>query len=400
MSELIKAIKCELCGSNELVKQDDYFVCQFCGTKYTPEAAKKLIIDIQNPIEIKGVNSVDEDLANIEALINIGKLYEAEKLLNELSVKATINPKVWIMMAKFSYIKYIEEENYASLSNMTMDLRCNKCIDDLEQYKKACKEDANSQIDNLLIKVREIKERTGKEYLEYFYNTPKCFCYDYTYGTGCFPVFRYIDLKGKWHEVHDFTTGVVQEFIDDCEKNMEIYNDAVKNNAELNQLKIVSYLCGENLAQVLQKQTNWKIVGFNGYTVIIKYFYSDAWDNKHETYATNKLIKNNVNEICNEASKVKLSKIQSSQNGCYIATCVYGSYDCPEVWRLRRFRDNQLSKTWYGKTFISIYYAISPTLVKWFGETAWFKKTWKAVIDRIVMKLKDKGFEDTPYNDK
>ena len=28
MSEAIKAIKCELCGSNELVKQDNYFVCQ------------------------------------------------------------------------------------------------------------------------------------------------------------------------------------------------------------------------------------------------------------------------------------------------------------------------------------------------------------------------------------
>ena len=34
MSETMKAIKCELCGSNELVKQDDYFVCQFCGTKH------------------------------------------------------------------------------------------------------------------------------------------------------------------------------------------------------------------------------------------------------------------------------------------------------------------------------------------------------------------------------
>ena len=28
----------------------------------------------------------------------------------------------------------------------------------------------------------------------------------------------------------------------------------------------------------------------------------------------------------------------SSSGGCYIATCVYGSYDCPEVWTLRRFR--------------------------------------------------------------
>ncbi len=86
--------------------------------------------------------------------------------------------------------------------------------------------------------------------------------------------------------------------------------------------------------------------------------------------------------------------------GCYVATCVYGSYDCPEVWTLRRYRDNQLAKSWYGRAFIRIYYAISPTLVKWFGKTKWFKKMWKGKLDRMVKKLQDKGVEDTPYKDK
>ena len=65
----------------------------------------------------------------------------------------------------------------------------------------------------------------------------------------------------------------------------------------------------------------------------------------------------------------------SSNSGCYIATCVYGSYDCPQVWTLRRFRDDTLDATWYGRLFIRCYYAISPTLVKWFGNTTWFKKS-------------------------
>ena len=34
----------------------------------------------------------------------------------------------------------------------------------------------------------------------------------------------------------------------------------------------------------------------------------------------------------------------SSSQGCYIATCVYGSYDCSPVWILRRFRDSFLAK--------------------------------------------------------
>lgn len=53
--------------------------------------------------------------------------------------------------------------------------------------------------------------------------------------------------------------------------------------------------------------------------------------------------------------------------GYYIATCVYGSYDCPQVWTLKRFRDYTLKETWYGRAFIRCYYAISPLLVKWFG---------------------------------
>ena len=86
--------------------------------------------------------------------------------------------------------------------------------------------------------------------------------------------------------------------------------------------------------------------------------------------------------------------------GCYVATCVYGSYDCPQVWTLRRYRDNMLASTWYGRAFIKAYYAISPTLVKWFGHTKWFKRMWKGKLDSMVAKLNAEGVEDTPYQDK
>ena len=87
-------------------------------------------------------------------------------------------------------------------------------------------------------------------------------------------------------------------------------------------------------------------------------------------------------------------------DGCYVATAVYGSYDCPEVWTLRRYRDYTLGSTWHGRAFIKTYYAISPTLVKWFGETEWFKKMWRGTLDRMVANLQEKGVENTPYEDK
>lgn len=90
----------------------------------------------------------------------------------------------------------------------------------------------------------------------------------------------------------------------------------------------------------------------------------------------------------------------SGCGGCYVATCVYGSYDCPEVWTLRRYRDDTLASTWYGRAFIRLYYAVSPTLVKWFGHTAWFKKMWRGTLDRMVKRLGEQGVENTPYVDK
>lgn len=90
----------------------------------------------------------------------------------------------------------------------------------------------------------------------------------------------------------------------------------------------------------------------------------------------------------------------SDSQGCYVATCVYGSYDCPQVWTLRRFRDYSLAKTWVGRAFIKAYYATSPTIVKWFGNTGWFRKTWTTILDRLVNKLNTQGYEDTPYQDR
>ena len=91
---------------------------------------------------------------------------------------------------------------------------------------------------------------------------------------------------------------------------------------------------------------------------------------------------------------------RTEKSGCYVATAVYGSYDCPQVWTLRRFRDDTLAESWYGRAFIRTYYAISPTLVKWFGGTDWFRNLWKPTLDRLVARLNREGVADTPYSDR
>lgn len=89
----------------------------------------------------------------------------------------------------------------------------------------------------------------------------------------------------------------------------------------------------------------------------------------------------------------------SSSDGCYIATCVYGSYDTPEVWTLRRFRDRYLGARVWGRAFIRAYYAVSPKLVSVFGKAQWFRKFWLSALDRFVAELHRRGYEDAPYMD-
>lgn len=87
------------------------------------------------------------------------------------------------------------------------------------------------------------------------------------------------------------------------------------------------------------------------------------------------------------------------KKGCYVATAVYGSYDCPEVWVLRRFRDYRLAKSKPGRAFIIAYYKLSPSIVEHLGGKAWFRKINRALLDPFVAHLEKRGFGNTPYQD-
>ena len=87
------------------------------------------------------------------------------------------------------------------------------------------------------------------------------------------------------------------------------------------------------------------------------------------------------------------------KSGCYVATAVYGSYDCPEVWTLRRYRDNYLAKRFWGKLFIKAYYSVSPTFVRLFGKTELFNKLFRNRLDKMVIRLNALGYSSDRYED-
>jgi len=94
-----------------------------------------------------------------------------------------------------------------------------------------------------------------------------------------------------------------------------------------------------------------------------------------------------------------VTRSKPKKSGCYIATSVYGSYDCPQVWTLRRYRDERLAQTIGGRMFIRIYYFVSPTMVKLFGETRLFKVFARNRLDQFVSRLRKSGYSSEPYYD-
>ena len=61
-----------------------------------------------------------------------------------------------------------------------------------------------------------------------------------------------------------------------------------------------------------------------------------------------------------ETSAVTEEEKKSSSGGCFIATAAYGSEEAPVVKQYIYFRDHYLLNSAVGKTFVSLYYKLSP----------------------------------------
>ena len=85
--------------------------------------------------------------------------------------------------------------------------------------------------------------------------------------------------------------------------------------------------------------------------------------------------------------KYKTQNKTKKKEGCYVATMVYGSYDCNEVMVLRNYRDSVLKQYTIGRLFISIYYSLSPYFVKIFKKSNLVNTLIRRILDMIIKKL-------------
>ena len=333
----MQAMVCELCGSNDIIKQDSVYVCQHCGTKYSVEEAKKLIgvvkIDKTDETEkllVLARRARDED--NEE---NAAKYYDLVLRDNPMNWEASFY--LVYFQAMSCKIIGISNAAYSVANNIsgTMKLIRANVADD-EQEKA---------IDEVIIRASSIATMLADAAVNHYSN-------------------------------HNTVDGA----LDECSSRVVAAGSIlteVENSLKFNFTdKPKSLLSAQKILLSFIRK----------YDILYNSNYRDAQ------------ISRLTNEIKQQDSSYTPPEVKTGR--CYVATAVYGSYDCPQVWTLRRYRDFNLANTWYGRTFIRTYYAVSPSIVKWFGNTEWFKKMWRGTLDRMVQRLNAEGYKNTPYNDK
>ena len=357
-----------MCGSNNVIKQDDFYVCQSCNTKYTPEEFEKLIDGAT--IEIKGPVKIDKtsELSNLYKLARrakeVNNTDDALKYYNQI---LKMDPDSWEAQFYFIYFKTMSSP-IMEISSVSIDF-ANFIPSIFSMVNNYVSKEKQNEV------IIETAEKTIDLSLMLFHTTKDNY-------------FRILEGKeGKAKITKKFT-------IDGEEVNTYKYKnhyliDYVNN---ISSIKAILYILGDNLISLYGDTYKDLAVRSWKEGIII-----------HKTYTKNLWFKNKSEEIINSYAD-KIKKYEPDYKiphnwGCYVATCVYGSYDCPEVWTLRRFRDNTLDKYLFGKLFIKTYYATSPTIVKYFGEYPLFYKIFKPILDKIVNRLQKEGIDSTFYLD-
>lgn len=133
--------------------------------------------------------------------------------------------------------------------------------------------------------------------------------------------------------------------------------------------------------------------GVPAFTKFGAWFYLDSSNQVVERFPD---FASNLNKVSHAAAQPQ-QRPPREANGCFIATAIYGSYDCPEVWILRRFRDSTLASSTFGKLFIQVYYAISPPLLRILGSHA--KPLFRGPVNALVRALERKGYSSDAYYD-
>ena len=405
----MQRLQCELCGSNDIVKQEGLYVCQHCGSKYSPNEAKKLLV--QGTVQINYLPSTDNLLELADNAFKARKYEEAEEYSNRAIEINAFESRAWYQKAVAigAQVEYSPSRirEYVVCFNKSISL-----ITDEKEKSEVIEE----FIENMGIIVPSTLDRTLRRFED-----------NVTHGLANDVAVLVEDLNELYASTYeqygkdpgDFNQKLTKKVIDSVARAYDgnIINDYTGNKEFPRKPDLDLYLNRVGyLRQILDlvfpvcddkelKLSNLRVKLFilNAELNAASYRKKRGGEIELDYKLSDESKKITLEQIAETHKQIKqldpTYKIPKS-GGCYIATAVYGSYNCPQVWVLRRFRDQILLKTRVGSAFVKIYYCISPVLVSWFGESKWFKRVCVIPIDFLVRKLRSVGISGEPYHDR
>ena len=113
---MMKRLTCEMCGSTDLMKQDGVFVCQSCGTKYSVEEAKKMMVegtvDVQGTVKVDNSAFVEKYLSNARRAYSKEDWEEVEKYYNMVEQNTQNNIEAVFFSAFGKAMLSLSDNNY------------------------------------------------------------------------------------------------------------------------------------------------------------------------------------------------------------------------------------------------------------------------------------------------
>lgn len=123
----MKAFKCEMCGSNDLLKESGLYVCQHCGTKYSTEEARKLMVNIDGIVEITGTVSIDNKnkipvyLENAKNAITTNNMQDAVKYYSLILEEQPNHIEAFFMMPLCSVVRSLNFKDTEDSRKILLD---------------------------------------------------------------------------------------------------------------------------------------------------------------------------------------------------------------------------------------------------------------------------------------
>jgi hypothetical protein len=81
---------------------------------------------------------------------------------------------------------------------------------------------------------------------------------------------------------------------------------------------------------------------------------------------------------------------RKDKSWCFIATAAYGSPMAPELDLLRTWRDVELSSMYLGRTFIEVYYRLSPPIARFIEKRDVFRLIVRTLLVLPITILKNR----------